>query len=485
MGMRFAALAALVLTLAFAGAVAAEEPWAGLRVTPMTFKPAAGAEVEAERGEFWVPENRADPKSRPIKLVFVRFKSTAAQPGPPLVYLAGGPGGSGIATARGARHPIFLALRAAGDVIAFDQRGTGASNNVPFCADPPQAGVLDLTRAPLIASERARFPRCWAFWKGRGVAIDAYNTVESAADLEDLRKVLGAKRLNIWGISYGSHLGLAFVKRYPRSVERIALASLEGLDQTVKLPAAVDPVIGRYSQQMLGDDSLVTLMRRVHAKLDAAPAEATFTPRGAAAPITVRFDSFGVRMFAGGMIADPYTAAVLPSLYGALDAGGYGPIAQQMYGAFSGGGPLGLRGMPEAMDLASGISPARQRLVDEQAKTAVLGDALNYPMPQVAGVIPGADLGEGFRARFRSRVPALFISGTLDGRTPLSEQAQVISQFANAKQLIVENAGHNVLETDPQIAAILTAFFRGEPVTTLKLTLPPMKPVRAATAPAG
>jgi pimeloyl-ACP methyl ester carboxylesterase len=102
----------------------------------------------------------------------------------------------------------------------------------------------------------------------------------------------------------------------------------------------------------------------------------------------------------------------------------------------------------------------------------------------VAGVVPGADLGEGFRARFRSRTPALFIAGTLDGRTPLSEQAEVISQFSNARQVIVENAGHNVLETDPQIAAILTGFFRAEPVTTLKLSLPPMKPAKPP-APAG
>src|SRR5947207_14089952 len=62
-----------------------------------------------------------------IELVFLRFKSTAKTPGPPIVYLAGGPGGSGIGTARGSRFRLFIAMREVGDVIAFDQRGTRMS----------------------------------------------------------------------------------------------------------------------------------------------------------------------------------------------------------------------------------------------------------------------------------------------------------------------------------------------------------------------
>ncbi|WP_204350404.1 hypothetical protein, partial [Klebsiella pneumoniae] len=46
-----------------------------------------------------------------------------------------------------------------------------------------------------------------------------------------------------------------------------------------------------------------------------------------------------------------------------------------------------LRGMPEAMDLASGISPARLAQVRREGRTAVLGEALNFPMPQLVGAI--------------------------------------------------------------------------------------------------
>ena len=101
---------------------------------------------DAERGTFTVPENRSDPNSRRITIGFVRFKSTSASPGDPIVYLAGGPGGTGVGTAHGPRFPIFMALREVSDVIAYDQRGTGLSSPTPLCAAQP---LFDMTATPI------------------------------------------------------------------------------------------------------------------------------------------------------------------------------------------------------------------------------------------------------------------------------------------------------------------------------------------------
>jgi hypothetical protein len=119
-----AALAAPAVTLP---AIALDQTPAG----PFRFKGWRGQEVDAERGFLEVPEDRRDPRSRRIRLGYVRFASTAARPGPPIVYLAGGPGGAGTDAATGPRFPLFMALREVADVIAFDQRGTGLSASIP------------------------------------------------------------------------------------------------------------------------------------------------------------------------------------------------------------------------------------------------------------------------------------------------------------------------------------------------------------------
>ncbi len=118
------------------------QPKAGtLKIKPYTFENEKGEKVESEFGTLLVPENRSNPESNLIELAFVRFKSTAKNPGPPIVYLAGGPGGSGIGTATGTRFPLFMALREIADVIAFDQRGTGYSK--------PNLGCFERLALPL------------------------------------------------------------------------------------------------------------------------------------------------------------------------------------------------------------------------------------------------------------------------------------------------------------------------------------------------
>ena len=66
--------------------------------------------------------------------------------------------------------------------------------------------------------------RAWADWTAAGVALRGYNTNESADDVDDLRKHLGVERIHLWGISYGSHLGLAILKRPAPRAMRTAIS---------------------------------------------------------------------------------------------------------------------------------------------------------------------------------------------------------------------------------------------------------------------
>ena len=451
-------------------------PWKALaqeEAGPFRYKAGNGQETEAERGFFEVPEDRRIPGSRRIRLGYVRFASTAKNPGPPIVYLAGGPGGSGVHASMGPRFPIFMALRAVADVIAFDQRGTGLSSSIPDRAATTPYPAM--THVGVSAWYRDEMQKAWVDWTRAGVAMTGYNTEQNADDIEDLRRHLGVEKVNLWGISYGTHLALSVLKRHPNSIGRVALASLEGQDQTIKRPAHIDKFLDRDDQVMGADPAvrsaipnMPALMRRVHERLEANPATVTFAGQGG--PVEVKVGGFGVQLLASALVANPPQLSMLPRIYLKLDAGDTDSLASIIPPPHR---YFNISGMPEATDLASGISPARLALIEEEAKTAVLGDAFNLPMPHLLGAIPGVDLGEDFRTPIRIETPALLVAGSLDGRTPLEEQAEVIAEFQNKSQVLVENAGHNVFEAHPEVQTLLVKFFREEAVGDTKLTLPP------------
>lgn len=461
---------AAAISLASCPAIAQELPaTSALTIEPYTFIANDGTTVQAEKGVIKVPEHRGQPGSRTISLTFVRFPSTSANPGDPVVYLAGGPGGSGSGTAKGSRFPLFMAMREVADVIALDQRGTGMSNEIPSCR-PETPTPATLTRDSLVDYYRTELARCFDWWNSQGVAIDGYTTVESTHDIEDLRRALGVERLNLWGISYGSHLGFATLKYYPEIANRAVFAGIEGLNETIKRPALTDQYFRRM-QARINDDpeakavypDLLGLMRRVHEKLNAQPAVVEIIPRGSDTPLTVTLDGFAVQLLTAASIADPSGFANLPLLYLALDNGQYEQAGQLLYGALQ-AQVSSFRGMPEAMDLASGITTERLAQIREEAKSSVLGDALNFPMPHIAGIRPDIDLGDSFRGNFQSNTPVLLISGTLDGRTYPEASAVQMNSFPKGQRLIVGNGGHNIFEADERVADAVVSFFKGESI---------------------
>ncbi len=462
------ALAALAVLTPAATIAAPGSP--GVSWEAHGFKLRDGGELPTEKGTFWVPEDRNDPASRRIPIRFLRLKSTSPNPGSPIVYLAGGPGGSATGTMTGPRQPVFLALRAVADVIVFDQRGTGLSDSIESCeaAAPFDAAGAVLSEAAYTAYYRQTLDRCIEAWRSQNVAIGGYTTLQSVADIEDLRRQLGAERLNLWGISYGTHLGLAYMRAHPASVDRVAFASVEGMDQTVKLPARLDLALERVAA-FSGDPQLTTTMRRVHAKFDAEPQ--TMRLKGPQGEFSFRMDSFALKLIASVLPKNPDGIPQLAQLYQALDAGMYEPVAGILYTYFL-KDPLSLGGMPEAMDIASGVSDARLAEVNRQAPGSILGRATNAPMPQLRGAIPGLDLGDGFRREIASDAPVLVFSGDLDVRTPLEEQAEATAGLSRKQTVLFRNGGHDLFEAHPDVVAILSDWFSGNPVTARELVLP-------------
>lgn len=465
-----------IVTVLLAALVVVPSAVAAQNFEPYTFDVRLTQSIKAERGEIMVKENRSEPDSRMIPIRFVRLKSRAEHPGAPIIYLAGGPGAAGTTAMRGQRWLLFDRLRDVADVIILDQRGTGLSSTLPTCTSSVEIpSDRATTRELYIRLHREALEECLGFWKREGVDIRGYTTWESAADIDAVRQALGAARVNLIGISYGTHLALATLKRYPDRIDRLVLASAEGLDQTVKLPARTDAYFERLQASINADPAARDFYPDARGLIEGVLDHVEANPSMLLVDDTPEFyhtlGRFEMQLITGYMFSDPSRVASI--LEGYLDAADGDYTWFRRYLDWNvGDNIISFDGMAVAMDIASGISPERLTRVETEAKTSLLGDALNFPMPHLGSAIPGIDLGNDFREPVTSDRPALFLSGTLDGRTYPEAHAEIAKGFSNGAIVTIENAGHNLFFSHPDIVGIIVDFFDGAPAESRTITVP-------------
>jgi pimeloyl-ACP methyl ester carboxylesterase len=209
---------------------------------PCAFAVPAGYSPEC--GYLIVPENRARPDSQAIRLHVAIFRNRSGSPVPdPVVHLAGGPGSSSLDVASYLFGRGLAAILDRRDFILFDQRGTGYSQPRLDC--PERADVTLVLLDGSLAPEQTQqvildaFRRCRERLTAEGIELSAYNSAASAADLNDLRSVLGYEKLNLYAVSYGTRLALTLMRDYPGAVRSAVLDSAYPLQ--VNLYTALAP----------------------------------------------------------------------------------------------------------------------------------------------------------------------------------------------------------------------------------------------------
>ena len=173
------------------------------------------------------------PNGAQINIAMIRHVATdSAHRAGSLFWNPGGPGAAATANLPAVYRLFPAALQARYDIVGLDPRGIGGSAQLRCFATPEQENALlaKLPAAgfPVGAAEQkqevdlyAQFDRACA---AHGGPIQYHmSTANDARDLDRARQALGEARLNYYGISYGTYLGVTYANMFPARVGHIVL----------------------------------------------------------------------------------------------------------------------------------------------------------------------------------------------------------------------------------------------------------------------
>ena len=401
--------------------------------------------LEAQCTTFQVPEDRAQPNGRKIALNIAWIPAdNSADPAPdPVFFLAGGPGQAAVETFP-SLAPVFKDVMKDRGIVLIDQRGTGKSNplNCKMPEEEPASGD--------VAAQRALTEACIRDLSSRA-DLRRYTSTDAVADLEDVRKAIGADKINLVGVSYGTRMAQQYALRHPQHVRTITLDSpvpntlglgnifARNLDNALAAQFALCKQ-DKVCAGKLGDPraELQSLLSRLRAN----PVQVTYNDASTGEQKTGTLDGDTVAGLVRMYAYMPAAGALLPQLIHEANQGRYAglmALAQMLKGEMKDAMAMGMQ-MSVICTEDAGSLQGRA----EDADT-VLGNRMTEGMADACALWPKGEKPGDFNTALKGELPTLILTGEFDPVTPPAYGEEIAKGLQNARWLNLKGQGHNVI----------------------------------------
>jgi pimeloyl-ACP methyl ester carboxylesterase len=210
-------------------AMTGSAPAAPTASTRISWKP-CGKRVQC--GRVRVPLDWARPHGRMIHLAVARH--LASRPRKRIGSLFFNPGGPGNPTVpfilRGGGKLLDSYGRGRFDSVGWDIRGAAGASTAVRCfkSQHSRARFWGRPSMPTRRRQSRRYRRKTAAFARRcgklsGPLLRHISTTDQSRDLDYLRRLVGDRRLNYYGVSYGTFLGQTYANMFPRRVRAMAI----------------------------------------------------------------------------------------------------------------------------------------------------------------------------------------------------------------------------------------------------------------------
>ena len=412
-----------------------------LALTPCRLENSA---AQASCGVLEVPEDRAHPDVRRIKLRVAVVPSLARTPQPdPLFLLAGGPGQAATA-AFGPMLAVFDKTHRSRDIVLVDQRGTGKSNPLECELSAESAPLAEKVGEDPLRNE-AKLRACI---KGYDADLRFYTTSIAMQDLDDVRRALGYQTVNLWGGSYGTRAALVYLREHGEHVRAVVLDGVAPLSFALPLwfardaQRALDLLFENCAADAACAKAFPDLKPRFAGLLDSLPVQAhvadPLTGQAVEVAITRSFFVAALR----GVLYLPDLAALVPLTIDRALKGDWNPFLAQTVGLQSGFSRTMALGMLLSVTCAEDAPRFDSADIARASRNTFIGPSLAQQFKDVCLAWPPSEIPPAFYQPVRSDKPVLLLSGELDPVTPPSWAEEAAKTLPNHLHIVVPGVGH-------------------------------------------
>jgi len=403
-----------------------------------------GIQERLECGIVQVPENYEKPQGKQIGLHYAVLPAIqeGAKPDPMLI-LAGGPGQAATELAPMISR-MFDKVRQKRDILLIDQRGTGKSHPLECDISRPDELIRsddDQDLAELTEDCLLKYP---------DTDTTQYHTVNAVKDFESVREHLGVQQLNLYGGSYGTRVGLTYLREAPESV-RTATLDAVAPPQVVIGPfgqhgaQAFNAMLKNCEEQAACQEQFPNLEQDYFDVMSALEKQGvlldTHDPLSFE-PITInltpgRFSSI-VRM----ALYHPNTRQLLPYAIHSASEKNYNAVLGLMGGTMSQSSIY--LGLMLSVVCSEDLPRATEQLLAEDGDNQFIGARTGDAFIDMCKGWKSAPVPSYWAEPVVSDKPVLLLSGELDPVTPPSWGELAADTLPNSRHLVAPNASHTI-----------------------------------------
>ncbi len=395
---------------------------------------------EVRCGQIQRPLDPSHPEGKKIDVHYVVLPSKDRNKLPDAVFLlAGGPGQSAIEAANFG-ETVLGKLNRRRDLVFVDQRGTGKS--APLRCPEMEANNKILDRDAVIKLTQNCMQTLQKLPYGD---LQFYSTSIAVQDLEAVRTAQNYGPVNLVGASYGTRVGLEYLRQFPQSVRRLVIDGVVPPDLAILASDAKPALEGVFADCLKNArcnaayPDLAGTWKRL---MNSPSRQVSFTHSRLGTTLTAQIVPDDIIGMVFKALYSPSMTSVLPYAITQAEKGKLDPLLT-MSGSFNLPAPGGLTmGMHYSVWCGEAYAKPRKAGANMDEFTQVMGSIYD----KVCANWPKAEIPKEFFTTPVSKSPVLLLSGGIDPVTP-TRNGEVIAKAlgSKARHISIDNAGHGLL----------------------------------------